>query len=92
MSSFATDKKYTVKEAAVLVGVSGRTIERLIEEKKLQSHKIGRRIIITESQINALGRKTIVKYDLMTDWTNLSDDELDELDPAAGTGKKLNNP
>lgn len=86
MSSFATDKKYTVEQTALIVGVSERTIERLIKEKKLKHHKIGRRTIITESAIDELGRKTIVKYDLMTDWTNLSDDELDELDPAVGTG------
>ena len=92
MSSFATDKKYTVEEAALLVGVSERTIERLIKDKKLKHHKIGRRVIITESAIDELGRKTIVKYDLMTDWTNLSDEELDELDPSDGISGKPNYP
>lgn len=46
------DKKYTVNETAKKLKVSGKTILREIKKGKLESDRVGRRILISEGMIN----------------------------------------
>ena len=50
-----TVKDYlSIKEAALLLGVSERTFYRLMKEGTIKSHKLGGRTIIRRSDINSL--------------------------------------
>ena len=50
-----TSKDYlSIKEAAVLLGVSERTFYRLMKDGTIKSHKLGGRTIIQRSDINSL--------------------------------------
>jgi excisionase family DNA binding protein len=44
----------SIKEAAILLGISERTIFRLMKSGELETNKIGRRTIITRSAIDEL--------------------------------------
>ncbi|MBC6368035.1 helix-turn-helix domain-containing protein [Algoriphagus sp. AK58] len=49
------DKEYlSITEAAALIGVSKRTIERLISAEKLQVVRLNRRVIISKKNIDIL--------------------------------------
>jgi len=50
-----TAKDYlSIKESAVLLGISERTFYRLMKDGTIKSHKLGRRTVIQRSDINSL--------------------------------------
>ncbi len=98
MKNFTDEEEtFTVEEAAIKMRRSEKTIRRYIDAEllgcypsRLAKDKRRSKILIGESHIDAFYRKC--KHTLSTDWSNLSDDEIAELDPAAGTGTKPNYP
>ena len=49
---------FSVLEAALLLGISPRTVERMIRRKELRTKKIGRRTLIPKTELGAwLNRK-----------------------------------
>ena len=53
MTGFETIKQYTPDEAAQIVGVTRRTFYAYMKDKKIRSHKIGGRWMITHDDLAA---------------------------------------
>ena len=51
------EKYYSLKDAAKMLDISPRTIRRIIDREDIKAHMIGKRIRLTESQINAMIKK-----------------------------------
>jgi len=86
-----SEKRLTKEQLAELWQCDVRTIDRLLKARKLHCVKINSLVRFTEEQIKEYEQK-YTKFWLQSDSSSLSDDELDELDPAAGIGKKPNYP
>ncbi len=77
---------------------SVRTVDRWVEcgdLKGIRTAGTGNEratIVFSEAQVEALAELRRMQNFLISDWRNLSNDELDELDPAAGTGDAPNYP
>lgn len=52
-------KNYTLKEAALFLNVSTRTVERLIERKLLRRNKALRKILIPRAELERFLEKTL---------------------------------
>lgn len=52
-------KNYTLKEAAVFLNVSTRTVERLIERKLIRRNKALRKILIPRAELERFLEKTL---------------------------------
>lgn len=48
--------KYNKKEAAYALGVSVRTIEHLLANKKLRTHKVGAKVLIPAEDIRRIAK------------------------------------
>lgn len=77
------EKVLTIDDLAKHWKIHRRTIERLIEKRQLKGFRVGKQIRFKETQIKEFENKMTMKYGLMTDWRNLSQEELASLDPAA---------
>lgn len=55
----APKRNYTLKEAAVYLNVSTRTVERLIERKLIRRNKALRKILIPRFELDAFLKKTL---------------------------------
>ena len=62
LDMFTKEKRYTVAEAAEVLRLSKRTVQRLIDKLELKYHRFGKRIIISESQLNEYAEKNRIKY------------------------------
>ncbi len=91
-------KTFTKQMVADIFHTAVRTVERWVEcgdLKGIRTAGTGNEratIVFSEAQIEAFAELRRMKNFLTSDWRNLSDDELDDLDPAAGTGTKPNYP
>lgn len=91
-------KTYTKQMVADIFHTTVRTVERWVEcgdLKGIRTAGTGNErstIVFSEMQIEDFAELRRIKNFLTGNWRNLSDEELDELDPAAGTGKKPNYP
>lgn len=48
----------SISEAAFMLGISTRTVERLIQKKELNTKRVGRRLLISKDELGAwLNRK-----------------------------------
>jgi excisionase family DNA binding protein len=54
MSTMLTEKKYKVREAAELLGCKVKTIRRWILFQKIAVYRIGRMVLIPESEIRRI--------------------------------------
>ncbi len=52
-------RNYTLKEAALYLNVSTRTVERLIERRLLRRNKTLRKILIPRSELDAFSEKNL---------------------------------
>lgn len=52
-------RNYTLKEAAIYLNVSTRTVERLIERRLLRRNKTLRKILIPRSELDAFSEKNL---------------------------------
>jgi len=96
---FTIDQKtFTKQMVADIFHISVKTVERWVEcgdLKGIRTAGTGNErsaVVFSEAQIEAFAELRRMKNFLTSDWCNLSDDELDELDPAAGIGEKPNYP
>lgn len=94
---FTIDQKtFKKKMVADIFHTTVRTVERWVESGDLKGIRTAgtgnerSTIVFSEAQIEAFAELRRMKNFLTTDWRNLSDDELDDLDPAAGTGDAPN--
>lgn len=85
------EKRLTKEQLAEFWQCDVRTIDRLLKAKKLHCIKINSLVRFTEEQIKEYEQK-YTKFWLQSDWSSLSDKELDEIDPATGLGEKSNYP
>ena len=58
-SSIPDRKNYTLKEAAVYLNVSTRTIERLLQRKLLRRNKALRKILIPRTELDSFLQRTL---------------------------------
>jgi excisionase family DNA binding protein len=49
--------QFSREEAATLLGISQRTLDRLIAEKELQVRRIGRRVLIPKDALVSFGKR-----------------------------------
>lgn len=82
-----SEKQLTKDQLTEFCQCDVRTIDRLLKVRKFHCIKINSLVRFTEEQIKEYEQK-YTKFWLQLDWSNLSDDELDELDPASGIGEK----
>ncbi|HEX8370456.1 MAG TPA: helix-turn-helix domain-containing protein [Pyrinomonadaceae bacterium] len=73
---------YTVDEIAAELRVSRRTIERLIQAKKLKANKFGANVKIEKTDFDEFIEKTKTFKWWLQDVSDLSPEELSALDPA----------
>lgn len=84
------EKRLTKEQLAELWQCDVRTIDRLLKSKQLRCVKINSLVRFTEEQIKEYEDKHSKNF--INSVLVPSDDDLDDLDPAAGTGTKPNYP
>ncbi len=96
---FTIDQKTFKKEmVAEIFHTTERTVERWVKSGDLKGIRTAgtgnerSTIVFSEVQIEAFAELRRMKKFLVSDWCNLSGDELDELDPAAGFDEKPDYP
>jgi excisionase family DNA binding protein len=62
LSMITQEKQYTISEVAEILRLSKRSVERFIEKHELKYYRFGRRIVISETQLNAFAEKKRIKY------------------------------
>jgi excisionase family DNA binding protein len=58
-STYPDKKNYTLKEAALYLNVSTRTVERLIERRLLRRNKALRKILIPRTELDSFLERSI---------------------------------